>query len=296
MRRLVEWSLVVCPLLFVSCHSSVAQTRNQSLDERKIVVESFVISGTQAVDSAELAEITNSMANSTFNDDAEELQERIRAQFQDRGYFQVEVQKLDIKVLDPLASPKPVRLEAQVSEGSLLRLSSIEFAGNHAVSTPELRAEFPIKVGDVFARSKITGGLESIRRLYSSRGFMDFTCVPDTKLDSGLRLNIEVQEGPQYRMDQLEISGPVEVAEKLQTRWELSPGAVFNAGYVETFLEKNSSLLPADFTQSSGVELFRDCRDMTVSVHFHLTQDPQHAALDRTKHVDCRPREEKEKK
>jgi outer membrane protein assembly factor BamA len=296
MRRLLEWTLVVSPLLFVSCQSSLAQSGSQSLNDRKIVVESFVISGTQAVDSAELAEITDSMSGSTFNDDAEELGERIRAQFQDHGYFKAEMQKLDIKVIDPLASPKPVRLEAKVSEGPHYRLSSIEFTGNHAVSTPELRAEFPIKVGDVFARSKIAGGLESMRRLYGSRGFLDFTCVPDTRLDSGSRLNIEVQEGPQYRMDKLEISAPLEVVEKLQTRWELPPGAVFNAGYVETFVEKNRSLLPADFTQSNDVEVFPDCRDATVSVHLHLTQDPQHAALDRTKHVDCRSPEEKTKK
>jgi outer membrane protein assembly factor BamA len=295
MRYLIERILAVSSLVFVPCQSSVAQSINQSLDDRKILVESFVISGTQAVDSAELAEITDSMSGSTFNDDAEELGERIRAQFQDHGYFKAEMQKLDIKVIDPLASPKPVRLEAQVSEGPLFRLFSMEFTGNHAVSTPELRAEFPIKVGDIFARSKIEGGLESMRRLYSSRGFMDFTCVPDTKIDSGLRLNIQVQEGPQYRMDKLEISGPLEVAEKLQTRWELTPGAVFDGGYVETFLEKNSSLLPSDFTQSNDVELFPDCCDATVSVHIHLTQDPQHAALDRTKHVDCRPREEQRK-
>ena len=134
-----------------------------------------------------------------------------------------------------------------------------------------------------------------MRRLYSSRGFLDFTCIPDTKLDSGSGLNIEVQEGPQYRMDKLEISGPPEVAEKLQTRWELAPGTIFDATYVETFLQKNSSLLPSDFTQSSGVELFTDCRHSTVSVHLHLMQDPQHDALDRTRHVDCPPPAEKQK-
>ena|SRR5437899_5476466 len=111
-----------------------------------------------------------------------------------------------------------------------------------------------------------------------------------------MRLDIEVEEGPQYRMGSLEISGPTELAEKLQTLWELAPGAIYDATYVKTFLEKNSSLLPPDFTQSSGVELFTDCRDATVSVHFHLVEDPQHAALDRAKHVDCPPPEKKRKK
>jgi outer membrane protein assembly factor BamA len=249
----------------------------------------MVISGTQEIDSAELAEITDSMSGSTFNDDADELGDRIRAQFQDRGYFKAEMQKLDIKVIDPLASPKPVRLEAKVSEGPRFRLSNIEFTGNHALSAQELRPEFPIKIGDKFARSKIATGLESMRDLYASRGFLDLVSIPDTSFDSSstVKLNIEVQEGTQYRMDKLEISGPPEVAERLQVRWELAPGTVFDASYVGTFLEKNGSLLPLDFTQSSGVELFPDCRDGTVSVHLHLTPDAPHAALDRTKHVEC---------
>jgi len=51
------------------------------------------------------------------------------------------------------------------------------------------------------------------------------------------------------------------------------------------------------FGQADGdVELFTDCRDATDSLHLHLTQDPQHAALDRTTHVDCPPPAEKKKK
>jgi len=47
------------------------------------------------------------MTGSRFNDDKDELQERIRSQFQDRGYFTVVIQKLDLKVIDPLASTGP---------------------------------------------------------------------------------------------------------------------------------------------------------------------------------------------
>jgi outer membrane protein assembly factor BamA len=156
---------------------------------------------------------------------------------------------------------------------------------------------FSLKTGDLFTKSKIAAGLEGMRRLVSSRGFLDFVSIPDTILDSAstVRLNIEVREGPQYRMDKLEITGPPEVAEKLQARWELEPGAVFDAGYIRTFLEKNSSLLPADFVEQTGVKLLEDCNSSTVSVHLHLTQDPQHAALDRTKQLRCPVSEENKK-
>ncbi len=285
-ERLSSASLLISCTI-ISCHSAVAQTKT----DRRVVVESFVISGTRAIDSEKLAGITGSMSGSTFNDDAEELKERIKAQFQDRGYFNAEIEKLEVKVLDPLASPKPVRLEAQVSEGPLCLLSDIEFSGNHAFTSQDLRAKFPLKTGNEFVRSKVVAGLERMRDIYTSRGFLESVFLPDAKLDSSsmVKLNIEVREGLQYRMDNLEISGPAEIVEKLQMLWQLPTGAPYDATYVTTFLEKNNSLLPERFTPSNGVGVFLDCRDATVSVHLHLTQDPQHEALDRSRHVECPP-------
>ena len=297
MRRIFEFVAVVAALLSISCPVTFGQTDNQSHDGRKIVIESFVITGTRTVDSVELADITNGLAGSILTDDSEELEQRIRAQFQDRGYYQSEIKHLSLKTIDPLASPRPVRMEAEVSEGTRCQLTAIEFTGNHAFSSEELRAKFTMKAGDVFTRFKVATGLESMRKLYRSRGYLETDFVMGDHLDSSasVKLDIKVNEGPQYRMDKLEISGPAEVANKLQTKWELAPGAIFDASYVKTFLEENSSLLPADFIAANGVALFKDCSDATVSVHLHLTPDPQHAALDRTKQVDCPPPEEKKK-
>jgi outer membrane protein assembly factor BamA len=219
-------------LLSVSIPACLAQTAGQSAGEREVLIDSLVISGTRTVDSAELAEITNSMAGSAFNDDSDELEERIRDQFQNHGYFKVEVQHLDIKVIDPLASRKLVRLEADVSEGPLCRLSGIDFTGNHAIHSPELRAKFPTKTGNVFKKSEIGGGLDSIQKFYGSQGFLDSMFTPNAQIDSAstVKLDIEVQEGPQYRMGKLEIFGPAEVSDKLQARWEIAPGTVFDAG------------------------------------------------------------------
>jgi outer membrane protein assembly factor BamA len=288
----ISWVLKTvfsCALLFVLWPNGIAQNNIQPANDRKIVIESFVISGTQSIDSTELAEITNSMSGSKFKDDPDELEERIKAQFQDHGYFTATIQKLDIKTLDPIASPKPVRLEAQITEGPHYRLSGIDFIGNHALSSAALRAKFPMKMGDGFRRSKVAAGLIAMQKLYSSLGFLDCTFIPDTKSDSSstMKLNIAVEEGPQYRMDKLEVSGSQEVAGKLQVGWNLEPGAIFNSSYLKTFLEENHSLFPADFNQSNGVELIKDCPDATVSVRLSLTNEPQDGALNRTKPVEC---------
>lgn len=296
MIRWISQKLVVaCIFLFVFHQTGAAQEASGSSDGSKIIVESFVISGTQSLDSAALSEITSSMVGSKFDDDEEELQERVRTKFQDRGYFKAEVQSFDIKVIDPLASPKPVRIEAQVTEGPLCHLSRILITGYRGVSPDELVAKFPIKVGDNINRSKIAAGLVAMRKLYNELGYLDSVFIPDTVFDSsaGVSLIIKVREGPQYRMGKLEILGAPEIAGKLQAQWELQPGAVFNWEYVATFLDKNKSLIPADVSQFSGVQLFKDCSDATVSVHLHLTRDLQHEIADRGKHVDCpRPKDD----
>jgi hypothetical protein len=89
-------------------------------------------------------------------------------------------------------------------------------------------------------------------RSLGSHGLLDSVAIPHTTFGSGttMELDIELQPGPQYRMGKLEIVRPPEVAEKLQARWELETRAVYDTTCENTFFEKNSSLLPADFIES----------------------------------------------
>jgi outer membrane protein assembly factor BamA len=292
--------LVVLAIFLLSIQSSVAQAKFSSSvaksqpvgpetgpPNRKILVESFVISGTRSIEREELEDISNSVTGLSFDENKDELEARILTQFQSRGYLTAAIDNLDIKVLDPLASPRPARLEATVTDGPLCRLSAIDFNDNHAFSSATLRAKFPAKNGDVFKRAKIAGGFQALHKLYSSRGYLDSSFTPNLISDSLVNLKIDVREGPQYRMGSLEIVGSPELAERIQTRWKLHPGSVFNGDYLGIFADKNHLLLPPDFTVADSVALIKDCPAATVSVHLYLTYDPQHEALDRTKAVNC---------
>jgi outer membrane translocation and assembly module TamA len=296
--------LVVLAIFFFSIQSADAQTQlgvttkavspsvQNGPTNRKVIVESLVISDTRSIEAAQLDEIVNSVSGSVLDEDKENLEARILSQFHDRGYCTATVDNLEVKVLDPLASPRPARLEADVTEGPLCRLSQIEFSNNHAFSSTMLRAKFPAKSGDVFKRATIVGGFQALHKLYSSRGYLNSSFTPNLFVDSLVNLTIEVREGPQYRMGSLEIFGSPELAARLQTRWKLHPGSVFNPEYLGTFTDKNRLLLPPDFTVTDNVALITDCPAATVSVHLHLSSDPQHEALDRTKGVNCAKKDE----
>jgi outer membrane protein assembly factor BamA len=263
-------------------------------DHKKVLVESVIITGTQSLSSADLAEITDSLAGGKFNDDSDELSQRIYAKFSDRGYMRAQVEKLEIKVLDPVANPKPVRLEAVVTERPLCHVSDVEFTGNHAVDSDKLRAAFPIKNGQTLRRSSVASGLEPMRTLYVTQGFLDVSPITSLKIDSNstVKVTVEVREGPQYKMDQFEVMGGEDVAQTLRTKWELAPGTVYDATYLQKFLDKNHSLLPAEFTIDNGAQLLANCPEATVSVHLHLKHDVQHEIGDQAKRVPCKTKED----
>jgi outer membrane protein assembly factor BamA len=106
-------------------------------------VTDFAITGTQTVSATELAGITGELTGDGFKDDSAEVGERVRALFQNRGYFLVEVKSVKLKPGDPLGIPKPVTLEADVIEGPKLKVGAITFVKNQAFPSERLRSEFP---------------------------------------------------------------------------------------------------------------------------------------------------------
>ena len=96
-------------LLFSSAFL-VAECTNDHRTNKKagIVVTDFTISGTQTISATDLARMTTAFIGSCFDEDSEELEERVRASFQNRGYFKAEVKSLRVKPRDPLGIPKPV--------------------------------------------------------------------------------------------------------------------------------------------------------------------------------------------
>ncbi|HEV3511805.1 MAG TPA: POTRA domain-containing protein [Candidatus Sulfotelmatobacter sp.] len=273
--------LLCAPFLSADCAQDHRSNKNAG-----ILVTDFTITGTQAVSATEMARITSDLTGSCFDEDPEEMSERIRALFQDRGYFSVEVKHVGFKPGDPLGVPKPVTMEADVSEGPIYKLADITFLGNHAFSADRLRQAFPLKKGDVFARSKVAAGLESVRQLYGKRGYLDVTFIPDVEPSSNatMMLKVSVIEGTQYRMGKLEILASKEAAGRLRSEWKLPEGTVYDRTYLDKYIDANRDLLPAGFTREK-VQMVSDCPHAVVDLK--LIVDPAEDKSPQPKDVPC---------
>jgi outer membrane protein assembly factor BamA len=278
-----KWTaILICIPLSGMLWASCPKKQDHRDDKNSgVLITDFVITGTQSLSTRELADIESKMTDSCFNEDSEELGERIRALFQDRGYFTVEVKSVRIKPTDVLGVPKPITLEADVAEGQRYKLAQVKVVENHAFSAEKLRSQFPMKPGQLFERSKVAAGLESLRKLYVQDGFLDFAVIPGTEVSSNatVLLTLTVEEGQQYHMGQLHILAKKETAEKLRGDWQLQEGAVFDFGYIDRYVDANREKLPDGFNRED-VQLVRDCPKASVDVRLlvdpiYVAQQPQ---------------------
>ena len=139
--------------------------------------------------------------------------ERVRAEFQNRGYFKVLVQDAKTEIHDtghagfhiPLLTKGPgksVDITIPIDEGEQYRLGSITFNGNKEVTNVKaLRALFPMKDGDIFSREKVAKGLDNLRDAYRQLGHINFTSIPNTTFDEDKKLvflSIDIDEGKKF--------------------------------------------------------------------------------------------------
>jgi len=188
----------------------------------------------------------------------EEDTERVRAEYQNRGYFKVLVQEPKTNIHDsghqgfhiPLlqAGPgKAVDITMPIEEGDKYSLGEITFKNNKAVTnTKALRALFPIKDGDTFDRSKIAKGLENLGKAYGQLGYINFTSIPNTTFDEQKKLvflDIDVDEGKQFYVRRIEFQGNTTTRDKVIRREiVLEEGQIYNQQYWELSIQRLNQL------------------------------------------------------
>jgi outer membrane protein assembly factor BamA len=281
--------LALFSALLFSASLLPAQCANDHRENKNagILITDFTIAGTQTISQTDLARITADMIGSCYNEDSSEMGERLRAAFQDRGYFKVEVKSLRVKLRDPLGVPKPVTLEGEVSEGPQYKLADVSFVNNHAFPVAKLRQQFPLKKGALMEREKVASGLESLRKLYGTRGYLDFVAIPETNFGSNatVSLTVTIEEGPQYHMGKLEIVAEKEAAARLRPEWKLSEGGIYDYTYIDQYLAVARDILPSNFSRAN-VETTQNCPEAVVQVR--LIVDPvQNTSHYEPKNVPC---------
>jgi outer membrane protein insertion porin family len=122
--------------------------------------------------------------------------------------------------LEPIAErPGEVNLIFDVAEGHRVAIADIAFSGNHSFSDDRLRGVLGTRTegflwfrSGTFDEDRLRDDLRGeLPSFYASHGYLDFAVVGDSlevdPVTGKGRLLIEVEEGPQYRLAEFDISG-----------------------------------------------------------------------------------------
>ncbi len=183
--------------------------------------------------------------------------------------------------------PQPrnrVALKIKVTEGSVASIQHINVVGNKVFKDDELIDLFELKTknwlsffrnDDKYAREKLSGDLERLRSYYFDRGYinMDITSTqvsitPDKK---HVYVTVNVDEGEQYTVREVNLSGDLKVPEEEVRALLLSrEGQVFSRKVMTTTSELITRRLGNDgytFANVTGVPKPHD-EDNTVSLTY----------------------------
>lgn len=223
------------------CPTAVsAVQKHETAEENPIKITRVTFTGNPALPSVEQEEISAALSEARFKTQRaarEELKTRVRMQWQQRGYFRVEMGEPEI---DPASFVATMRVDA----GKQYRLAELRFVKNTVFPSEKLRSLFLMQTGDIFDTHLIGKGMEEVRKLYADNGYINLVMVPTTQMDNGERTDLTVQldEGQQFRVGRVEVLSPDE-AKRMQfvSSSGLISGSIFNGSRLQKAFASSDS-------------------------------------------------------
>ena len=162
--------------------------------------------------------------------------------------------RFDVRV-EPKIIDRPnsrVDLVFEIKEGDKTTVRRIVFVGNKAFSDWKLKDVITtgqtnwlsfLKNNDVYDPDRVNADQELLRRFYLKNGYADFRIISANVVNEpgagGFVLTLTLEEGEQYRFGTIDVLSNVRAIDPatLRSRVRGSPGAVYNAEYVEKSME-----------------------------------------------------------
>jgi len=275
----------------------------------KVKIEDIRIDGNNAFSDRQLKGVmrltkeTGPLTPFTRNNTYNELKlsddiARIREHYASRGHIRVNVAEPVIETTPktvyrtlpfikpefPWGIPLPfwkkqeqrMNVTLKIDENAQYRVGSVTVTGNKEFSTELIRLQLGLTTGTICDESRLRQGLDNLRKLYGSRGYITFTPVPVHSLDDGKRvvnLVFNIEEGRRFFVNRILFSGNTSTRDKVIRReLMVHEGDVFNAASWELSLLKLNQLGYFEAIRHEDAEMKLDPDSSSVDIHLKLKE------------------------
>ena len=183
------------------------------------------------------------------------IQREIKQQYLSRGNYAADVNTQLIKL-----PRNRIGVKIKIHEGAVARIKRLKINGNKAYSDATLakllesgtKGKFSIfSTRDKYAKEKLVGDIDKLTSFYHDRGYLNFAVVSTqvslSQDKSSVFVNININEGDQYRVGKIKVLGNAGLkATELKRMMLLKEGQVFSQAKLSETREKIKERLGKD--------------------------------------------------
>lgn len=205
------------------------------LIKEKPYIKEIVLQGNQKLETSKILEKVDLPLGSISNPlILQQNAEKIRLFYEEQGYYTVAVKP----VVEPI-SENEAKVIFQINEGEKFQVTDIVFSGNKAFSEGKLKKQMKTKELLLFfffgtlKGSDLKADADRLKAFYMNNGYLDVKIgepqVEIDKKETKIRISIYIEEGPQYKVGEVAMSGnTVFLTEQLMEGLKTKQGEVFS--------------------------------------------------------------------
>jgi len=170
--------------------------------------------------------VFSSTAGKLNSDQMQEDVRAIRELYQGKGYIEAAVKSPTI-----VRHGSKVDVTFPIVEGSQFRVGKVSVAGVRVFGNDEVIKVMKLKTGAIYSPQALAADRKSIGDLYGARGYIEANVMPAPIPGKGgvVDVSFRIDEGVQYYVDKVNISGNTRTKDKVIRReLALAPGDQFN--------------------------------------------------------------------
>ncbi len=219
-------------------------------------IAAFNISGNEDIETEDLLESMRGVGLSPGRSFDRSVLDSV-AQFLTQQYFEQGKYGVAVETSVTDLPDNKVSVRVEIEEGSRARIRQINIVGNEVFTDEELLEEFQLRTpnwlswlrkDDRYAREALAGDLETLQSYYMDRGYAAFNvsstqvAISSDKQDMFITINVE--EGGQYTISEIRLSGDMVLPEEdLRRLIQAQPGEQFSRKRITQSTELMSYLL-----------------------------------------------------
>ncbi len=148
----------------------------------------------------------------------ERIIEDVASYYRQKGFY---LARISLPRFEPDERRQLARIVFHVNEGQQIQVRSLDFRGNNALATPELKKDLPLKEGSVLDPDQLRKTTTAIAEKYGKNGYRNPEITPSIVLDetkASVDLSFAIKEGVRSVIQSVRVKGEDRVSKKYISR------------------------------------------------------------------------------